>query len=471
MLSNGVHQLAVMNVMNYYGQLERAARRDEPDRQVCEAARDLVTLPRKVGVSMVKLASKLFLFGGNAPYVEELYEAYRDDPASVPEPWREYFDALQNVPAPEGTEATDVAPGPIVESFAQRAKAIAFRPRTGGEGAARLKKRHFRLSELFERVASQYREHAAAKGLALRIAPTSAVIYDEPVLLELILSNLLSNAMRYTEEGAIWMGYRRAGRRQGGYIEMRDSGIGIPPVEQRRILAEMPGVKLQLRSAPGRGSVFRFPVQGGDPARIDTGESPGVPAGAHEVARYTSQLLGVSDIEGAVEFLARVFETVSEGHVPSAEAWNAIATPGSVPVAADPLAAARERGRRFAAEEYDRVDNLALLDARDYAARNERTINELRQKGELYALLPPGKTRGFRYPKWQFDADPERLRVVLRPFVDAGANCWVIHSFMQHRREALNGKSPAEVILDRTADIRPVIDLAVRELDGEQGAA
>ncbi len=43
-----------------------------------------------------------YLFGGNAPYVEELYEAYLDNPGSVPEHWREYFDQLQHSPAPDG---------------------------------------------------------------------------------------------------------------------------------------------------------------------------------------------------------------------------------------------------------------------------------------------------------------------------------------------------------------------------------
>ena len=82
---------------------------------------------------MKQFQSNSYLFGGNAPYVEELYEAYLDNPASVPETWRNYFDALQNVPASDGTSANDVAHGPIVESFAQRAKANAFLPRTGGE--------------------------------------------------------------------------------------------------------------------------------------------------------------------------------------------------------------------------------------------------------------------------------------------------------------------------------------------------
>ena len=68
-----------------------------------------------------------YLFGGNAPYVEELYENYLDNPASVPDKWRTYFDQMQLVPAADGsTESHDVAHAPIVESFALRAKTGGF---------------------------------------------------------------------------------------------------------------------------------------------------------------------------------------------------------------------------------------------------------------------------------------------------------------------------------------------------------
>ncbi len=64
-----------------------------------------------------------FLFGGNAPYVEEMYENYLAHPGSVPDSWREYFDALQHVPATDGSNAKDVPHLPVVNAFAERAKA------------------------------------------------------------------------------------------------------------------------------------------------------------------------------------------------------------------------------------------------------------------------------------------------------------------------------------------------------------
>jgi 2-oxoglutarate dehydrogenase E1 component len=59
------------------------------------------------------------LFGGNAPFVEELYENYLADAGSVPDEWRAYFDKLQVLP---GGAAKDMAHAPIVESFALKAK-------------------------------------------------------------------------------------------------------------------------------------------------------------------------------------------------------------------------------------------------------------------------------------------------------------------------------------------------------------
>jgi 2-oxoglutarate dehydrogenase E1 component len=63
-----------------------------------------------------------YLFGGNAPYVEEMYENYLANPGSVPDSWREYFDALQHVPATDGSQAKDVPHLPVINAFAERAK-------------------------------------------------------------------------------------------------------------------------------------------------------------------------------------------------------------------------------------------------------------------------------------------------------------------------------------------------------------
>jgi len=71
---------------------------------------------------MQQYFSNSYLFGGNAPYVEELYEAYLLNPGAVPDNWRTYFDAMQHVPAVDGSDRPDVPHASVVASFAERAK-------------------------------------------------------------------------------------------------------------------------------------------------------------------------------------------------------------------------------------------------------------------------------------------------------------------------------------------------------------
>jgi 2-oxoglutarate dehydrogenase E1 component len=66
--------------------------------------------------------SNSYLSGGNAPYIEELYESYLNNPGSVSDSWRAYFDAVQHVPAVDGSDKPDVAHAPVIASFAERAK-------------------------------------------------------------------------------------------------------------------------------------------------------------------------------------------------------------------------------------------------------------------------------------------------------------------------------------------------------------
>jgi len=68
-------------------------------------------------------SNNTYLFGGNAPYVEEMYESYLANPGSVPDSWRSYFDALQHVPAVDGSHDKDVPHLPVINAFAERAKA------------------------------------------------------------------------------------------------------------------------------------------------------------------------------------------------------------------------------------------------------------------------------------------------------------------------------------------------------------
>jgi two-component system, sensor histidine kinase len=137
----------------------------------------------------------------------------------------------------------------------------------------------FPLMPLIDRVVAAERPLAIRKGLDLRVVRTSVSVTSDPALLERMLKNLVTNAIRYTEHGRIVVGCRRAGRGRLR-LEVVDSGIGIPAHEHERIFDEyyqLPGSSAQgiglglpivkglgdllrhtvaVRSAVGRGSVF-----------------------------------------------------------------------------------------------------------------------------------------------------------------------------------------------------------------------
>ena len=58
---------------------------------------------------MKQMLGNSYLFGANAPFIEELYESYLENPASVTDVWRDYFDRLQNLPGAGIGSGRDVA--------------------------------------------------------------------------------------------------------------------------------------------------------------------------------------------------------------------------------------------------------------------------------------------------------------------------------------------------------------------------
>jgi signal transduction histidine kinase len=140
-----------------------------------------------------------------------------------------------------------------------------------------------RLQPLFDRVARQVRAQAFDKGLDLRWRGGHRVVRADPLLLERVLRNLVSNALRYTDDGGVLVACRPC---DGGFrLQVWDSGVGFDPaalftapavvadhpLPRHRVLgaggwglglaivrwlADAQGLPLQVRSVPGRGSVF-----------------------------------------------------------------------------------------------------------------------------------------------------------------------------------------------------------------------
>lgn len=158
---------------------------------------------------------------------------------------------------------------------------------------------HIDTARLFARLESAYGPVAAKNGLELRFRKHPPALHSDAILLERVLGNLISNALRYTLKGGVLVGWRRRGN--GVRLEVWDTGIGIPRSEFGQIFDEfyqlgnperdrrhglglgLATVKrvaallnspLSLNSEPGCGSVFRITVPAGNAAAIAPSSAP-----------------------------------------------------------------------------------------------------------------------------------------------------------------------------------------------------
>lgn len=94
----------------------------------------------------------------------------------------------------------------------------------------------FPIEQLFKRIETTFADAAGQKGLRLSVVQSGAWVRSDLVLLERILMNLVSNAVRCTARGGVVVGCRR----RGGClrIDVCDSGPGIPDEQQRSIFGE-----------------------------------------------------------------------------------------------------------------------------------------------------------------------------------------------------------------------------------------
>ena len=143
----------------------------------------------------------------------------------------------------------------------------------------------FRLQPLLNKIENELAPQADAKNIVYRSRETHLSVQTDPVLLELILRNLVSNAIRYTTNGGVLVACRTHGSQ--AVVEVWDTGVGIAPEHQQGVfrefhqlgnperdrrkglglglaiadgLARTLGHALTLSSIPQRGSVFRLTV-------------------------------------------------------------------------------------------------------------------------------------------------------------------------------------------------------------------
>jgi signal transduction histidine kinase/CheY-like chemotaxis protein len=94
----------------------------------------------------------------------------------------------------------------------------------------------FPVADLLRRLETTFADAAAEKGLRFHVTPSDVWVCSDAILLERILLNLASNAIRYTSMGGVVVGCRRRGDRSR--IEIWDSGPGIPESQRRNIFDE-----------------------------------------------------------------------------------------------------------------------------------------------------------------------------------------------------------------------------------------
>lgn len=94
----------------------------------------------------------------------------------------------------------------------------------------------FSLQSLLNKIEREFASQADAKGLTYRSRETSLIVESDPALLKLILRNLVSNAIRYTDHGGLLVAIRKRGCK--AILEVRDSGIGIESSQYRNIFRE-----------------------------------------------------------------------------------------------------------------------------------------------------------------------------------------------------------------------------------------
>ncbi len=109
----------------------------------------------------------------------------------------------------------------------------------------------FAVDPLLRRIENTFVTLAREKSLRLRVLPSEAWVRSDRVLLERILLNLVSNAVRYTPRGGIVVGCRRRG--DALRIEVWDSGIGIPEDQQQNVFREFYQVDSTQAGAAGLG--------------------------------------------------------------------------------------------------------------------------------------------------------------------------------------------------------------------------
>ena len=109
----------------------------------------------------------------------------------------------------------------------------------------------FPLNDVLRRIDTDFQPLAAESKLRLTVMPTSVMVRSDPNLLRRLIQNLVSNAIKYTNDGRVLVGVRRGGNRV--FLQVIDTGIGIPTASQQTVFKEFARLDEGTKTATGLG--------------------------------------------------------------------------------------------------------------------------------------------------------------------------------------------------------------------------
>ena len=198
---------------------------------------------------------------------------------------------LQALALLNGTLRRTVRDPLLTEALAQQEQAIGAMSRLLNalldiskleSGAIKPEITDFSVARIFEEMRREFASIAARKGLALEITPVNATVRSDPSLLEQVVRNLVSNAIKYTRSGSVALRCPAADQSLVR-LDIQDTGIGIPADQLSLIydefyqvgvgtntsrdgyglglsivkrIVQLLGLKLEVTSQVGAGSTF-----------------------------------------------------------------------------------------------------------------------------------------------------------------------------------------------------------------------
>jgi signal transduction histidine kinase/CheY-like chemotaxis protein len=302
----------------------------------------------------------------------------------------------------------------------------------------------FAISAVFGAISTQFAPEAREKGLTFKVLPNDSYVHSDPVLLQRILLNFVSNAVRYSERGGVLVGARQRGSNL--QIAVWDTGCGIPEERREDIfrefvqldsphrdrgkglglglaivarLAPLLGSAVELKSVPGKGSMFAIRVPLADHADV----SNAVP-----IHRHRDERSHAAPLRGVFALVVDDDESARAGMQGLLEQW------GCLVLAADSAAEALALLSR-----HDRAPELVICDY--HLSAGENGIEAIRRiQAACDCVMPAILVTGDTAPEVLRAANDHGHPVIHKPVAPAKLRA-LLNQLLTSAPEANRGRS------------------------------